>query len=84
MTKKYKNQYLKIGTFSTNPCIKEDNGRVLLPDIKCGVKDKFDVVVTIKKKEKRLQASSINRKQYDLYKKKYTEKAVSQNLTLTF
>ncbi|MFT3746690.1 MAG: erythromycin esterase family protein [Agriterribacter sp.] len=52
MTKKYKSQYLKIGTFSANPCTKEDNARVLLPDINCDVKDKFDVIVTITKGER--------------------------------
>lgn len=52
MTKRYKSQYLKIGVFSTNPCTKEDNARVLLPDINCAVKDKFDIVVSIKKGER--------------------------------
>ncbi len=49
MTKKYKEQYYKIGVMSTNPCEQDKNKKVIQPGATCGIKNKLDLVVLIQK-----------------------------------
>lgn len=52
MTKKYNDQYFKIGVMSANPCEQDNNKRVFLPATSCGIKNKLDLIILIQKGNK--------------------------------
>ena len=52
MTKKYKEQYFKIGVISTNPCGQDNSKRVFSPVASCNYKNKLDLIILILKGNK--------------------------------